>query len=92
MVAVDESLQEEFFRIVDAQLQSIAQFFRKEEIDLQCALSELEEKVGVCLCTIVQCVDLCINMYIRTVCSTLTHGNVVKSTKMWYTRNYFSFH
>ena len=60
VVAVDESLQEEFFRIVDAQLQSIAQFFRKEEIDLQCALSELEEKVGVCLYTVVQCVDLCI--------------------------------
>jgi hypothetical protein len=45
VVDVDEDLQEEFFRKVDAQLQSIDKFFSKEEVDLQFALSELEEKV-----------------------------------------------
>ena len=43
---VDKELQEEFFTKVDSQLQSINKFFGKEEIDLQFALSELEEKVG----------------------------------------------
>ena len=45
MVDVDEDLQEEFFRKVDAQLLSIDKFFSKEEVDLQFALSELEEQV-----------------------------------------------
>ena len=45
---VDETLQEEFFRNVASQLQSIDQFFKKEESLLQFSLSELEDQVGFC--------------------------------------------
>ena len=47
-VEVDETLQEEFFRNVASQLQSIDQFFKKEESLLQFSLSELEDQVSFC--------------------------------------------
>ena len=44
-VVVDEVMQEEFFRKVSNQLETITQFFRKEESKLQFSLSELEDQV-----------------------------------------------
>lgn len=46
VVEVDIALQEEFFDMVGSQLQSITQFFKKEESGLQFSLSELEEQVS----------------------------------------------
>ena len=46
---VDETLQEEFFRNVASQLQSIDQFFKKEASLLQFSLSELEDQVSFCI-------------------------------------------
>ena len=46
-VEVDETLQDEFFRNVASQLQSIDQFFKKEESLLQFSLSELEDQVSL---------------------------------------------
>ena len=45
-VEVDETLQDEFFRNVASQLQSVDQFFKKEELRLQFSLSELEDQVS----------------------------------------------
>ena len=46
---VDETLQEEFFRNVASQLQSIDQFFKKEVSLLQFSLLELEDQVSSCI-------------------------------------------
>ena len=46
VVEVDTTLQEEFFDKVDSQIQSITQFFKKEESGLQFSLSELEDQVS----------------------------------------------
>lgn len=45
-VEVDESLQEDFFKRVDSQLQSINEFFQFEESRLQYSLSEMNKKVA----------------------------------------------
>lgn len=45
-VVVDERLQDEFFKKISNQLQSINQFFKKEESRLEFSLSELEDQVS----------------------------------------------
>lgn len=45
-VVVDEILQDEFFKTISNQLQSIDQFFKKEESRLEFSLSELEDQVS----------------------------------------------
>ena len=57
-VEVDETLQEEFFRNVASQLQSIDQFFKKEESLLQFSLSELEDQVSFCVVNRLYCVGI----------------------------------